>query len=171
MYVNKNICFLLHFKVPGVYKPWVFNCPRNYWNCDTGIIATRWLIEEKLQWNDDEVRQKLDKDIFTTNGLAGMLQQLFGGYPFKAINALYPGKYYPWELKKTANNYWTKENGIKATKWLINEKLKIRNLTIDMLGTSIKVEDFHKNGLASMILYVYEGSYINAIKHYLDEVG
>ena len=95
---------------PGVYKPWDFNCPRNYWNCDTGIMATKWLIEDKLQWNDDEVKQMLDIAVFRSNGLAGMLQHVFKSSPFKAINALYPGKYYPWELKKTANNYWTKEN-------------------------------------------------------------
>ena len=46
--------------------------------------------------------------------------------PFKAIDASYPDKYYPWEFNKTSNGYGTKENGIKAKKWLLSEKLKIQ---------------------------------------------
>ena len=79
---------------PGKYKPWQFeHAPKSYWTKETAVEATRWLIEEKLKWSEEDVVKKLSQKIFYDNGLRGMLARVFDGSPYAAINNAYPGKY------------------------------------------------------------------------------
>ena len=38
--------------------------PHRYWTVDTGIEATRWLIETKLKLNEDELKEQLSRKLF-----------------------------------------------------------------------------------------------------------
>ena len=79
---------------PGKYKPWQFaNVPLSYWTKETAAEATKWFIEEKLKWSEEDVVKKLSQKIFYDNGLRGMLARVFDGSPYAAINNAYPGKY------------------------------------------------------------------------------
>ena len=79
---------------PGKYKPWQFaNVPNSYWTKETAAEATRWLIEEKLKWSEEELLKKLSTKTFYDNGLIGMLNNVFDSSPYAAINNAYPGKY------------------------------------------------------------------------------
>ena len=79
---------------PGKYKPWQFaNVPLSYWTKETAAEATKWLIEEKLKWSEEDVVKKLSRKTFYDNGLRGMLTQVFANSPYAAINNAYPGKY------------------------------------------------------------------------------
>lgn len=79
---------------PDKYKPWQFpNVPLSYWNNETAAEATKWLIEEKLKWSEEDVVKKLSQKIFYDNGLRGMLARVFDGSTYAAINNAYPGKY------------------------------------------------------------------------------
>ena len=76
------------------YKPWQFaNVPKSYWTKETAAEATRWLIEEKLKWSEEELLKKLSTKTFYDNGLRGMLNAVFVNSPYAAINNAYPGKY------------------------------------------------------------------------------
>lgn len=63
--------------------------------------------------------------------------------------------------------YWTKENRIMATKWLIEEKLKIEpKEALD----KIKFDDFKNNRLSGMLWSKLNGSYLLAIKEAYPEI-
>jgi hypothetical protein len=102
--------------------------PKGYWTeedaKEKAAVVTRYMIEQRLQWNEKDIKRKITKVVFEVNKLDGMLHQLFGNSPYKAIDNAYPGKYKQWELKSVPNNFWTIETTAEATRWLIEEKLK-----------------------------------------------
>ena len=56
------------------FKPWELpRVPKNYWNTDTGIEAVRWMIEDELNWNNEEIKKQLCYNTFEKYRLAGML--------------------------------------------------------------------------------------------------
>ena len=89
-----------------------------------------------------------------------MLQYCFNSSLYQAINTTYPNKFKEWEFKRTPKNFWTKEKGIEATKWLIEEKLK---LTDDELKEQLSVKLFKDNGLVGMLKYCFNNSPYRAI--------
>ena len=73
---------------------------------ETAREATIWLIEEKLKWSDDDIKEKLSANIFEKNSLGGMLAILFNDNSYFAIENAYPGKFKPWELSGTPKYFW-----------------------------------------------------------------
>lgn len=112
------------------FHAWDFvNTPNDYWQGEKGrendIAAMKWLIEEKLKWSEKEIIENLNQDVFKDNNLLGMLKKAFNFRLFEAIDSTYPGKFRKWEIgDHVRNDYWTKEEGILAVKWLIEDKLK-----------------------------------------------
>ena len=158
---NRSSFKAINSVYPDKFKPWeISSVPHNYWTLDKGIISTRWLIEEKLKWTDEDIKEKLSHKVFFENGLGGMLTQLFKSSYYNAINATYPKSFKPWELNSTPRSYWTMQTGISATKWLIEEKLKWND---EDIKKSISVDIFNVNGLKGMLERVYIGSPYNAI--------
>jgi predicted transposase YbfD/YdcC len=146
---------------PDKFKPWEFKkVPKNFWSKETGIEATKWLIEEKLKWSDDDVKAQLSGYTFNDNGLAVMVSIVFHNSTYSAINAVYPNKFKAWEFNYTATNYWTIETGIEATKWLIEEKLK---WTDEEITKNINVNIFIENKLYNMLFLIYNRSSFDAI--------
>ena len=63
---------------PGKFKPWELpSVPKKNWNVKTAREATIWLIEEKLKWSDEDVKEKLTLNTFKENSLKSMLNYLF----------------------------------------------------------------------------------------------
>ena len=91
----------LNTTYPGKFQPWELACvPNGVWNdINNGIEATRWLIETKLGWSDEDVKNKLSKDTFLDNGLGGMLNCCFKGSPYRAIDCAYPQRFKPSDFK------------------------------------------------------------------------
>jgi len=147
---------------PGVYNPWELkSTPSRYWTRETGIRATRWLLEEQLEWTRKDICKGLTRGVFKQNGLVGMLERCFNGSPYKALEAAYPGIYKPWELRWTPNGYWTPTTGVEATKWLIEEKL---GLTMEEAYNSLTITDFIQNGLNSMLHRYFKNNIHRAIQ-------
>ena len=91
---------------PGKFKPWELpSVQKKTWNMETAKEATMWLIEEKLKWGDEDVRRNLSKNTFKENSLVGMLDVLFNGSPYFAIENAYPGKFKAWEFAKVPKNF------------------------------------------------------------------
>lgn len=79
---------------PGVFKPWELKgCMRNYWNEQTGILATRWLFDIKLDWDISKICSNLSVQLFRENGLSGMLRTCFNDSPTEAIKKSYPEEF------------------------------------------------------------------------------
>ena len=116
------------------------------------IKVTKYLIEEKLKLTDEELKEQLSAKLLKDNKLGGMLYCCFGESPYLAINTTYPNKFKEWEFKRTPNDFWNKEKGIEATKWLIEEKLK---LTDKELKEQLSVNLFKDNNLYSMLQFCF----------------
>lgn len=156
MVFNCSTYKAINYTYPGRFKPWELNCvPKKYWTIETGTESTKWLIEEKLKWTDEDIKQNLSAETFKENGLGIMLVQMFKSSPYKAINATYPSRFKPWELKSVSKGYWTIETGIEATKWLIETKLK---WTDEDVKQKLSLNVFKQNGLYGMLEVIFESS-------------
>ena len=141
---------------PGKFKPWELPCVSNsFWNLKTAKEATIWLIEEKLRWNDDDTKEKLSANIFIKNSLTGMLNVLFNGSAYLAINNAYPGKFKPWEVTRVSKKFWNVETAKEATIWLIEEKLKWSDEDIKQ---KLSAKIFIQNSFTSILNDLFNGS-------------
>jgi hypothetical protein len=78
----------------------LYNDIECYWdNKENGIKATKWLIEEKLKLNDEELKEQLSVKLFIENGVGGMLQHCFNYSPYEAINTTYPNRFKKSDFK------------------------------------------------------------------------
>ena len=124
------------------------------------IKVTKFLIEEKLKLTDEELKEQLSVNLFKDNKLFGMLECCFNYSPYQVINTTYPNKFKEWEFKNVPNSFWNKERGIKVTKWLIEEKLK---LTDEQLKEKLSIKLFTDNNLGSMLRHCFNNSPYKAI--------
>lgn len=146
------------YSYPSEFKVWEFNkVPLNYWNLQNAIEASRWLIEDKHNFTLEDVRIRCTCAFFIENNLGGMLKTVFNGSNVLAIMSLYPGKFKPWELLQCPRGFWTKKTGIAATKWLVEERLKVNCYDVNL-------SDFRNNGLDGMLRCLYGSCYKTALK-------
>ena len=137
---------------PGKFKPWELpSVPKKIWNVETAREATIWLIEEKLKWSDEDVKEKLSANTFIKNSLTSIIS-LFNGSPYLAIENAYPGKFKPWEVARVSKNFWNMETAREATIWLIEEKLKWSD---EDVKEKLTLNTFKENSLKSMLNYLF----------------
>lgn len=86
---SNGVYELLDTVSPGKYKKWEITRLVS-WTREDAIIATRWLIEEKLQY-DLQAACKIKVSDFANNHLDGMLQKVYNHSVFEALEAAYPG--------------------------------------------------------------------------------
>ncbi len=138
---------------PGKFKPWELpSVPKKIWNVETAKEATIWLIEEKLKWSDEDIKEKLSANTFIKNSLGGMLTILFNNSPYLAIENAYPGKFKPWEVARISKKFWNMETAREATIWLIEEKLKWSD---EDVKEKLTLNTFKENSLKSMLNYLF----------------
>ncbi|HEY5523771.1 MAG TPA: hypothetical protein VIK26_00375 [Clostridium sp.] len=125
---NSTLYEAIDATYPGRFKKWEIggHVNNDYWDKNDGVLAVKWLIEEQLKWSDTSIKKSYSKQIFKDNNLYGMIQSCFNSSPFEAINSAYPNRFKEWELPHVPRNFWgSNENCINATKWLLEQKLKI----------------------------------------------
>ena len=111
-------------------KPWdLVNAPNSYWQGEDGkqnaINATKWLFFDVLKWDIEDIKEKVNHQIFIDNNLLGMLKRAFDCSLWECLNTTFPDTFKPWEIgRHVPNNYWTIEKGIEATKYLLEKKLR-----------------------------------------------
>lgn len=143
----------INFAYPNQYNPWMFKTvPKNYWkeddNCKKAII---WLVEEKLNLKPEEAYEKISMAHFKKHSLNGLLSQRFNGSCKSAIIFSYPTIYSVKKIEHKPKGYCSsKDKCVKATKWLIEEKLK---LTDDELKEKFCGKLFLENGLGGLITH------------------
>ena len=150
---NNSPYFAIENAYPGKFKPWEFSkVPNNFWNLKTASEATIWLIEEKLKWSDEDVRRNLSQNTFKENSLRGMLDVLFNGSPYLAIENAYPGKFKPWEFTQVPNHFWNLKTAKEVTIWLIEEKLKWSDEDVKQ---KLSLNTFKQYSLTGMLNYLF----------------
>ena len=154
----------LEYTYPGKFKPWDF--PKGMTGIWDGKEGKKRAIEaiqnllDGLSISESEIPSKLSYTTFKKHGLGGMLQILFNSSPFKAIDAVFPNKYQPWEFH--VKNFWANESiesAKKATKWLVEVKLK---KTKDELA-QIRRKHFLQHSLGQMLKIFYQNSHLKAL--------
>lgn len=121
-------------------KPWTLDKkPANYWNNERAICATKWLIEEVLQWNRENIINRMRSDVFREYGLQWMLYEIYGGSPTKAVIACYPGKFKTSDFKTVPRDHYLMESNI------VKDILKI-STRINKPVEIILMDDLANNG-------------------------
>ncbi|MDE1823109.1 MAG: hypothetical protein KGI00_01365 [Candidatus Micrarchaeota archaeon] len=106
--------------------------------------AVRFLFMEVLKMDPKDASQEQ----FISNRLEGLLNEYFSGSPYKAVSEAFPElAIKPWEMSVTSAHFFdSKENRIRATRWLIEEKLGIK-------PRNASWNDFVNNRLRSLMTY------------------
>ncbi len=91
---------------------------------------TRYLIREKLRIPLAAIPEKVNfRDTFLKYRLASMVNTVFSGSTYKAVDNAFPGQFEPWEGTLTPKGFWQGENGrhnaAAAMRWLIEKRLKL----------------------------------------------
>jgi hypothetical protein len=148
---------------PNRFKEWeLLSTPNSFWNEDNGIKAIKWLLEDKLNLSDEDIKNHYSRDMIIQNGLGGMLAHVFKDRPYEAINIAYPNKFKPWEFKSTPKNYWTKLTAKEATIWLFNEKLK---WTKKEISDNLSIRFIRNTELNSPFQLVFKNSLYELMKN------
>lgn len=106
--------------------------PVGFWSPPDGIVYAinilKYLIEDILKWDDEEIIQKYNAKIFGKYKLNGMLKGVFNSSPFEALDAIYPNKFKRWQFV-VPRKYWENdENVIQAIKYVYEEQIGITNI-------------------------------------------
>ena len=124
--------FLLTLPPVHVYKLLMDNnivrFPNKFWIGEDALNRaseiTVHLVEGVLKWHKTEVKEQMSIKIFRDNKLLGMLNSLFGGSPYMAIENAYPNKYEAWELANVPMNYWTPKTVKNVSSWIAENGVK-----------------------------------------------
>ena len=87
---NDNIYDAINFIFPEKFNQWDFEGFN--WNLDNAKSATRWLLKDKLNYTDSDIKDKVSIKTFYDAGLFNMLQNFFDGYISVAIMHSFPEK-------------------------------------------------------------------------------
>lgn len=142
--------------------------PRDFWlddgnkNFSDSATITRYLIEEVLKWDDDEIKANICCKVFFDHRLRGMLISLFNDSVYAALNNAYPGKFREWELSCTPRNFWNLETAKEATIWLFKEHLK---MTDEEIKQNVTRKIFVENGFDTMMHVLFNNNATLAISN------
>lgn len=105
--------------------------PNNFWQEDIGSgikpasqSCMKYLFEKVLHWSRQDIRDKYCTDILRKYKLGGMLDVLFGGNSYMALDNAYPQIFKPWEMKKIefGVTFWiNKDNAMYVFKQVIQQ--------------------------------------------------
>ncbi|EJR28484.1 MULTISPECIES: hypothetical protein [Bacillus cereus group] len=100
--------------------------PKGTWQGDTHRviikILTLHLVNHILKWNDKEIKDNWDLRIIKKWKLGGGCSICFNDSPYRMLNAAFPNRFEPWELKNTPKNYWTKKKALEVLYYWIEER-------------------------------------------------
>ena len=146
---------------PNKFKSWELrNVSSNFWTKETIIEATKWMIEEKLQWTEEDIKNKLTLNVLKKYKINSCYFYKYFNSIYDLVNEIYPNRFKPWEMKNVPNNFWTKELFLEATKWMIEEKLQWDD---EDIKNNLSLNTFKEYGLYSMIVKKYKNNVYNAI--------
>ena len=147
--MNKNDLYKLD--AIEIYKLLLTNkikrFPAGFWQLpeaqQNAVKVTKFLINDILHYNLNDVKNKLTRQMFFDNKLQGMLRNLNCDI-FTIIKKIY-NDIEIWEIKKihVNPNYWKNEKNIsKAIKWILKRKKDKSKITFD---------DFYNYGISTII--------------------
>jgi len=151
---------------PNEFKRWEFTAvPKNYWTNEHIKEAVKWLIIDKLKYNDNDIKNKLNKDDFQNNGLGGLYCTKFHNSYYEVINFVYPNKFKKSDFK---NYIYFNSSHTQWTKSIIKEKFETfliqSNLSKKDIKTKVSTKDLPKD-LFNLIYNKYHNSLFKLIDY------
>jgi len=142
--------------------------PNNFFEGERGrgraAIITRYLLEEKLGIEVENIPRAIHKKLFYQNGLTWMLGSCFDWSPYKAIDNAYPGRFHKWQFN--VKGMWQGPDCLKlaaeATRWMIEEK---EGVPVEEIPQRISATTFGKYNLRGMLSVCFRGSFFRAIEN------
>lgn len=127
--------------------------PYGFWQGEDGIKnsieVVKYLIEEELRWNKEDIKKKLVVTVFKRYKLGGMLKSLYGQSTYLVVEAIYPGKFKPYSLKNAPKDYWNDTTVKKA----IYDLMSDLSLTKEELVSVITKQMLIDNDLGGLLDY------------------
>jgi len=141
--------------------------PHKFWRGQNGKehakIAIKYLIEEHLQLELNEIPQTITASTFHDAGLYRILVEFFDSSYFKAIDCVYPGVFRPWEFPKGMTGIWDGKIGRKRAHQAIKQMIKKLEITRDEIPKNINYRIFKKFNLGGLLQTLYNSSPYQAI--------
>lgn len=150
---------VVNFAYPNKINEWELgSTPLSYWTMDKCIEVTKYILE-KEKWTDENIKNKPIYELFVKYRVTTIYLTFFNGNSYELINTIYPNKFKPWELPYAPKNYWNKETGKEAVKWIIEKE----KWTDKDIKENYKYSIFEKHKLSNMLNLVFECSPFKAI--------
>ncbi|MGC9778744.1 MAG: hypothetical protein HZR80_05835 [Candidatus Heimdallarchaeota archaeon] len=140
----------------------IVQLPYGFWRCDKGKehskTAIRYLIEEHLALDIDEIPKKVTAKTFHEAGLFRILVEFFDSSYFKAIDYTYLDYFKPWQFSKGIKGILDGEEGRKRSLEAIKQVIDSMNLALDEMPKKIDYKVFKQHGLGGMLQTLYNSS-------------
>lgn len=117
----------------------------------TLIKLIRYVVFDKLQWDRKQFCDNFCLDIIIKFKLNTGFMKVYNRNIHPLISDCFPEwEIKVWELRnsRVPRGYWTKENAVKATKWLIEDRLK---WDLEKVSREISFSYFLNNNLSGML--------------------
>ncbi|HOB90193.1 MAG TPA: hypothetical protein PLN18_01025 [Candidatus Colwellbacteria bacterium] len=162
VFFNNSPYRALRYAYPELKAKDMKKRPNNYWKGERG---KRKAVEELREillssgYGERDYPLVVNHDFIVDHGLSFPLQTMYGSSPFLFLDAVFPGRFHPWEMATTPK-YWfeSDDRAIAATKWLVEEVLGFDIPNLDekeiwrrRIGVKIRRSDFDDNGLRGLI--------------------
>ncbi|MGE4282801.1 MAG: hypothetical protein AB7G87_03695 [Clostridia bacterium] len=151
---NNSPYAALNNAYPDRLKPWELQqmfC--RGWTRDMALEAIKWLVETKLSWDDEQIKNHFSNSTLRENGLGGIANYY---NIYELLNTIYPERFKKWQIKELTK--WDEQTKIDAIRWLIEDVLRI-----DPAKVIVRKNDFVNNGLAGLLTRYNNSPYL-AIK-------
>ena len=123
MYWNGSPYAMINDLYPNRFKEWELTMtPNKFWTKEKALEVLKWTIEEKESLSIEELLESYNIRWLNENNLASACQIFWNNSPYAMINDLYPNRFKEWEFKVTPARFWTKQRGLEALRWTIEEK-------------------------------------------------
>lgn len=106
--------------------------PAEFWTKETGIAATKWLVEERLQWSLEKVQRDISNSHFLKNNLGGLLRTLDTG-AISMILLAYPN--HDWTYLIERAGYKLTKAQVREIKLLLREGIYSQRKIAQMFNT------------------------------------
>ena len=145
----------------------ITNLPYGFWRCTKGKehskIAIKYLIEDHLNLELNDVPERVNAKTFHQVGLFRLLVEYFDSSYFKALEYTYPGRFKPWEFSKGMTGIWDGVQGMKRAHEAILYIINDLELTKDDIPKKISYITFKKYGLGGMLQTLFNSSPFQAV--------
>lgn len=140
--------------------------PNGFWQRpeaeQNAINVMKYWIENILIWSDTDIINNLNTTMFGKHHLGAMLQQVFDGNLYEAINKAYPDRFELKDFKSVHKNYWHKEkvnNDIISSVEIYN---LIKGKKMGRFPNKYWSSDFSKDQASLLLKYLIN---IELLKH------